>query len=70
LQAEYPTLTEEDIRYCCLMELRLTTSNIGTLMAVSPQSVSKRKQRIKEKMSKKNSKLFNEQSLENYLWNY
>jgi hypothetical protein len=70
LQAEYPTLTEEDIRYCSLMELRLTTSTIGILMAVSATSVSKRKQRIKEKMSKKNRELFSKQSLENYLWNY
>ncbi len=70
LQAEYPVLTEEDIRYCCLIELRLAISNIGVLMAVSPTSVSKRKQRIKEKMTKINDHLFNEQSLENYLWNY
>ncbi|MBK5720176.1 tetratricopeptide repeat protein [Dysgonomonas sp. Marseille-P4677] len=70
LQTEYPTLTEEDIRYCCLIELRLSISIIGTLMAVSATSVSKRKQRIKEKMTKINSKLFSEQSLENYLWNY
>lgn len=70
LQAEYPIFTGEDIRYCCLIELRLSTSNIGTLMAVSSTSVSKRKQRIKEKMTKVNSGLFSEQSLENYLWNY
>lgn len=70
LQSEYPILTEEDIRYCCLIELHLSTSNIGILMAVSPTSVSKRKQRIKEKMTKINGGLFAEQSLENYLWNY
>lgn len=70
LKAEYQTLSEEDVRYCCLIELGLTTSNIAILMAVSPATVSKRKQRIKEKMIKINSELFNEQSLENYLWNY
>lgn len=70
LRAEYPVLTEEDIRYCCLIVLRLTTSNIAALMSVSSTSVSKRKQRIKEKMDKVNSELFNEQSLENYLWSY
>lgn len=70
LKAEYSNLTEEDVRYCCLIELHLTTSNIAILMAVSPTSVSKRKQRIKEKMTKLNNDLFSEQSLENYLWNY
>ena len=71
LQADFPNLTEDDIRYSCLIKLRLSTSTIATLMAVSPPSVTKRKQRIKERMNKQNSgTLFKELSLENYLWSY
>lgn len=71
LHIDYPALTEEDIRYCCLLKLRLTNSTISTLMGISPSSVTKRKQRIKEKI---NQELANEsaieKSLEIYLWNY
>lgn len=71
LHIDYPTLTEEDISYCCLFKLRLTNSTISSLMGISPSSVTKRKQRIKEKI---NQHLTNEsaieKSLEIYLWNY
>jgi hypothetical protein len=63
LHTEFPALTEEDVRYCCLIKLRLTTSVISTLTGISPSSVTKRKQRIREKIHK-------DQPLEIYLWNY
>ena len=70
LHVDFPTLTEEDIFYCCLFKLRLSTSVIGLLMGISPSSVTKRKQRIKEKMSPQlsvNNTV--EQSMEIYSWN-
>lgn len=72
LHTDFPTLTEEDIRYCCLIKLHLTTSVIATLTGISPSSVTKRKQRIKEKMSQQHhtEEIRKEQSLEIYLWNY
>ena len=71
LGIDFPSLTEEDIQYCCLIKLRLSTSVISTLTAVSPSSVTKRKQRIKEKMNQQHpAEVRKEQPIEIYLWNY
>ena len=70
LHANFPALTEEDIFYCCLFKLRLSTSTIGTLMGISPSSVTKRKQRIKEKMIRQYpDENQYEKLLEIYSWN-
>jgi len=70
LHINFPALTEEDIFYCCLFKLRLSTSVIGLLMAISPSSVTKRKQRIKEKMIQQYpNKTHSEKLLEIYSWN-
>ena len=66
LHIDFPLLTEEDIFYCCLFKLRLSTSVIGILMGISPSSVTKRRQRIKEKM---NRQPLAENSSEIYSWN-
>jgi cell division septum initiation protein DivIVA len=71
LHIDIPALTEEDIRYCCLFKLRLSNSSISSLMGISPSSVTKRKQRIKEKINQyKSLESDKEKSLEIYLWNY
>lgn len=51
LHLDYPNLTDEDIKYCCLFKLQLGNNIISSLMGISPSSVTKRKQRIKEKMN-------------------
>lgn len=50
LSKQYPALTEEDLLFCCLVKLHLNNGTIATLFAISPASVTKRKQRIKERM--------------------
>ncbi|MDR2146894.1 MAG: hypothetical protein LBE91_10595 [Tannerella sp.] len=71
LRTDFPSLTEDDIYYCCLFKLRLSTSVVGILMGISPSSVTKRKQRIKEKMNQQRPDGFlKEQALEIGLWNY
>lgn len=71
LHTSFPSLSEEDIRYCCLIKLRLSTSVMATLTGISPSSVTKRKQRIKEKMNQQRPTEFQkEQPLEIHLWNY
>jgi len=71
LHTNYSTLTDEDIRYCALIRLRLSTSVISTLTGISPSSVTKRKQRIKEKMNQQHpNEILKEQPLEIFLWNY
>jgi len=70
LHSNFPTLTEEDIFYCCLFKLRLSTTIVGILMGISPSSVTKRKQRIKEKMNQQvSTENRSEQLLEIYYWN-
>ena len=71
LHTDFPTLTDEDICYCCLVKLRLSTSVMAALAGISPSSVTKRKQRIKEKMNQQRpDDISKEQSLEICLWNY
>lgn len=71
LHKEFPALTDNDLQICSLLKLRFTPSIIATLTGVSPSSVTKRKQRIKERMSQQYAELWNkETSLEIYIWNY
>lgn len=43
-------LSEDDLQLCCLLKLRLTNSEIGTILNITADSVSKRKQRIKARI--------------------
>jgi len=71
LHTSFSSLSDEDIRYCGLIKLRLSTSVISTLTGISPSSVTKRKQRIKEKMNQQRpADISKDESLEIYLWNY
>lgn len=71
LHTEFPALTDSDLQICSLIKLRFATSMIATLTGVSPSSATKRKQRIKERMSQQYAELWNkEPSLEIYIWNY
>lgn len=70
LHIDYPNLTEDDIRFCCLFKLNLSHSTISTLMGISPSSVTKRKQRIKEKMAQHSpNNMKSNRPLETFLWN-
>lgn len=71
LRLDFSSLTEEDLRYCCLIKLRLPTSIIAVLTGISPASVTKRKQRIKEKINlQKLAPLSKDQSIEEFLWGF
>ena len=52
LQSEYPLLTFDDIKYCCLFKLSFSMAEIALMMNVKPSSVSRRKLRIKEHFQK------------------
>lgn len=67
LYKQFPSLTESDIQICCLLKLHLNNSTIATLTGISPSSVTKRKQRMKEKM---NIELGENQSLDMWLQEY
>lgn len=67
LYKQFPSLTESDVQICCLLKLHLNNSTIATLTGISPSSVTKRKQRMKEKM---NIELGENQSLDMWLQEY
>lgn len=71
LQNDYPALTEQDVRACCLILLHFSTASMGIFLGISGASVTKRKQRIKERMAQTQPRLWEyEKSLETYLWHY
>lgn len=71
LRQDYPLLTEEDIQCCCLIKLQLSTSAIAALYCIAPSSVTKRKQRIKERINQMRGGLIGkEQPVDVYLWGY
>lgn len=51
LREAYPVLNEEDIRYCCMVKMRLSHSEIARIVCLEKDSVKKRIRRIRlEKM--------------------
>jgi tetratricopeptide (TPR) repeat protein len=71
LKEQVPTLSETDLQYCCLIRQELSTSSIANLTAVSPLSVTKRKQRIRDKINQYLSVPLDEiHSLDDYIQEY
>lgn len=50
LRERFPSLTESDLQICCLIKLHLNNNTIAILTGISPASVTKRKQRMKERI--------------------
>lgn len=71
LTKEIPSLTESDLQICCLIKLHLGIQEIAILLGISPTSVSKRKLRLKERITQEVGKSFSEnQTLDLWLWEY
>lgn len=71
LSKQIPTLIESELQFCCLIKLRLSNPEIATLIGISPSSVSKRKQRIKERITQNDGRVLGEnQTLDLWLWEY
>ncbi|RKU73114.1 tetratricopeptide repeat protein [Parabacteroides sp. AF17-3] len=65
------SLTDSDLLMCCLIKLQLNNSTIAALTAISPSSVTKRKQRLKERINQHlKTPLGVETSIDTYLWKY
>ena len=60
LHERFPQLSEVYIRYCILIKLRFTVSQIAILMAVAPSSVSQQKSRIKKRLLQTEGFVFGE----------
>lgn len=51
LQEKYPSLNKDDLRYCCMIKMQLSQSEMSQIMHLEKDSVKKRLKRIRiEKM--------------------
>lgn len=55
LKEHYPQLTEEELRFCCLVKMDLPLSLLSEIYHIAKGSISRRKMRLKEKMHIENS---------------
>lgn len=62
----HPTLSKDDIRFCCLIMMRVPNAVMADIYGIASSSVSVRKQRMKSKLEND----MQEQTLENYLNQY
>ena len=68
LKKQFADLTDVDVQVAILIRLHFSGSQIATMMAVSPSSVTKQKQRMKKRMAKSNPTLFQaEMSLDSFI---
>ena len=68
LRNDFPALTEEDIQCCCFIKLQMSNAAIARLFNIAPSSVTKRKQRIKERINQsKEGRIGKEQPVDVYL---
>lgn len=66
LRQQHPTLTTEDVRFCCLLMMRVPNALLADIYSIAPSSVAVRKQRMKKKLD---SDVQN-QTIESYLNQY
>ena len=50
LRDHFPTLTEKDINFCCLVKIDVSIQSLSDIYCISKNSVSRRKLRLKEKL--------------------
>lgn len=71
LQKDFSSLTDTDLQICCLIKLHLSNSIIAILTGISPSSVTKRKQRLKERIGQHlDAPLDRDISIDAFLWEY
>ena len=63
LRQNNPSLSQEDVRFCCLIMMRVPNAILADVYGISPSSIAMRKQRMKKKFDD----FVQEQTLENYL---
>lgn len=72
LKEEFPLLTDLNMQFCILLKLQFTISQIASITAVSPSSVSVQKNRLKKRLLQSNCHLFddNSRTLDTFLLEY
>lgn len=66
LRRQHPILTNEDVRFCCLIMMRVPNALLADVYGIAPSSVAMRKQRMKKKLDSDGQN----QTIENYLNQY
>lgn len=71
LKKQFPSLTDNDLQVCCLIKLHISVAKIADILNISPASVSKRKQRIKDQIIKELGEEFDKsQLIDIWIWDY
>lgn len=71
LERDFPDFTKLDMRYCWLIKMGFSSSQIAACMATSPTSSTKQKQRIKQRIKTHDLSLANiDFSLDDYIKKY
>lgn len=71
LKKQFPSFTDNDLQVCCLIKLRISVGSMAEILNISPASVSKRKQRIKEQIIKELGDSFDKsQLIDIWIWDY
>ncbi|MBR0117476.1 MAG: hypothetical protein IJM04_09330 [Prevotella sp.] len=66
LRKNHPSLSDEDVRFCCLVAMKVPNPVIANIYGIASSSVAVRKQRMKRKLDE----LVVNETLETYLSNY
>ena len=68
LLAAVPTLSEYEVLLCCLIKLHFSVSEVATLLAISPASVSTSKSRLKKKIYTHLGISSEKKSFDSWIW--
>lgn len=63
LRHKHPTLSNDDVRFCCMIMMRVPNAVLADVYCIAPSSVAIRKQRMKKKLDAD----IHEQTIEDYL---
>lgn len=66
LRHNHPSLSNEDVRFCCMIMMRVPNAVLADVYGIASSSVAIRKQRMKKKLDAD----IHEQTIENYLGQY
>lgn len=55
LKKGYPLLTEDELRFCCLVKMEMSIALLSEIYHIAKGSISRRKMRLREKMNIENS---------------
>ena len=64
------SITSNELRLCCLVKLRFATVDIATLLSIEPNSVYRRKTRLKERITQETGNWEPNMTLDLWIWNF